>query len=284
MRESTAAYGLTFPDLVGGREFLRPARGDETPWRITREVTGPAALPTAGEPGDELTDRHAVHPLGDGGVARIDRATRTTRLTTPHPVADREVVHPHLASTAVVTALWRGLPALHAGAVALGENVFALLGDRGAGKSTAVWSLLQQGFSHVSDDVVVVAGDEVLPGPRCVDLRAPAARRLGVGEDLGVVGRRERWRAAVPGELPATLRLAGFVHLDWTGAQRSTIGNLPFPQRLQGVAAALAARVPQHDPAGLLRLAAVPAVRWARPRDLDRVHESAAELASALRG
>ncbi|MEZ0491238.1 hypothetical protein AB2L28_03200 [Kineococcus sp. TBRC 1896] len=283
MHEPVAAYGLTFPDLVGGREFLRPPRGGETPWRITREVTDrPAAL--AGVREDEITDRYAVHPLGDGGVARIDRATRTTHLTTASPVADREVVHPHLASTAVVTAVWRGLPALHAGAVSLGDDVFVLLGERAAGKSTAVWSLLQQGFAHVSDDVVLVAGDAVLPGPRCVDLRAPVARCLGVGEDLGVVGRRERWRANVVGEPSATLRLAGFVHLDWTTAQRSEFDDLAFAQRLHGVEAALAARVPQHDPAALLRLAALPALRWSRPRDLHRVHDSAAELASALRG
>ncbi|MEZ0165660.1 hypothetical protein AB2L27_12935 [Kineococcus sp. LSe6-4] len=283
MHEPTAAYGLTFPDLVGGREFLRPPRGDETAWRITREVTDRPAAP-AGVGEDEITDRYAVHPLGDGGVARIDRATRTTHLTTAHPVTDREVVHPHLASTAVVTALWRGLPALHAGAVSLGHDVFVVLGERGAGKSTAVWSLLQQGFAHVSDDVVLVAGDAVLPGPRCVDLRAPVARRLGVGEDLGVVGRRERWRAGVRGEPSPDLRLAGFVHLDWTGGRCSSIEDVPFPHRLRAVGAALAARVPQHDPAQLLRLAAVPALRWARPRDLDRVHESAGELASALRG
>lgn len=273
------AYGLSFPDLAGARGLLRNGIGDEPTWRVRREVGTDAAR----SPLERITDAEALLPLGDGGTAHVDRTTSTTTLRTPASLTDREVVHPYLSSTAVVTALWRGFPALHAGAVLIDGGVFAVLGERGAGKSTAVWSLLQAGALHVSDDIVVVRDAGVLPGPRCVDLRRPAAHRLGVGEDLGVVGRRERWRVAVAGDLPADLPLRGFVHLAWSPDGRTSVEPVALAERLPAVAAAFAARVPRHPPRSIMQLAAVPAVRWSRPQDLDHVHDAAAALVSAVR-
>jgi hypothetical protein len=52
-----------------------------------------------------------------------------------------------------------------------------------------------------------------MAGPRCLDLRPDAARSLGVGRNIGVVGARERWRVELPDCRPQ-VPLAGFVVLE----------------------------------------------------------------------
>ena len=273
------AYGLALPDLRGAAHLLRRPRGDETPWRVERLLDpDPAPATTAVD-----ADR-AVLPLA-GGRVEIDRATATTTFRTPAAPADAEVVHPHLASTAVTVAHWQGRIALHAGAVVAGGRVWAVLGERGAGKSTAMYSLVRAGYPLVTDDVLVLDGRRVLPGPRCIDLRRPTAEHYGVGEDLGVVGRRQRWRVELPagdggGELEHDLELAGLVHLAWGG--EVAVDDVPLDRRWPALLESLALKLPPADQRGLLRLLALPTLRFRRPQrfaDLDRAaHALGAEL------
>lgn len=263
------AYGLALPDLRGAAHLLRTARGGETPWRVERVVVpdepGAPAVATAVD-GDR-----AVLGLA-GGRVEIDRMGATTTFRTPVAPTDAEVVHPHLASTAVTVAHWRGRVALHAGAVVVDGRVWAVLGERGAGKSTAMYSLVRAGYPLVTDDVLVLDGPRVLPGPRCVDLRRPSAEHYGVGEDLGVVGRRQRWRVELPGpDLDPDLELAGLVHLDW-GAEVA-VDEVPLARRWPALLESLALKLPPADQRALLRLLTLPTLRFRRPQrfaDLDR--------------
>ncbi|GAB7190150.1 hypothetical protein NUM3379_08560 [Kineococcus sp. NUM-3379] len=273
-----AAYGLLLPDLPGAAHLLRGSRGGEVEWRVERRV---ADVPTPAGP--LLTAERAELPLPRGGRVEISRAGRRTVITSPVPVPDTEVVHPHLASTAVTVAHWQGRLALHAAAVVAGGSVWAVLGDRGAGKSTTVLALARAGCPVVTDDVLVLDGTRALPGPRCIDLRAPAAAHYGTGEELGRVGSRERWRVGpAGGEPPADLHLAGFVELAFGGRARveAVPGHARVPLLLRG----LALKVPPADPGALLRLAALPVVRFTRPRDLGSLDASVRLLLAELTG
>lgn len=269
------AYGLSLPDLAGSRRLLRTPAGDETPWTIAR-IEEP--VPT--EPATSVGPDRAVLAMAHGSVT-IDRAAATTTFRAAQPPADDEVVHPFLASTAATVAWWQGRVALHAGAVLVDGRVWAVLGDRGAGKSTAMYSLVRAGFPLVTDDVLVLDGLRVLPGPRCVDLREPTATHYGVGVDLGIVGRRQRFRVEVADDLPTgDLELAGVVHLGW--ADELAVQEVPLAQRYPVLIEALALKLPPADQRTLLRLLTLPTVRLDRPRRFADVDRAAHLLGAAL--
>ena len=281
------AYGLALPDLAGAAHLLLPARGGETEWRVHRRAPGPG---DDVQPGAAHVDaERAWLGVPGGGRVLIERARRSTTFATARALSDAEVVHPHLASTAATVAHWQGRLALHAAAVVAGGRAWALLGDRGAGKSTALYSLVRAGLEPVTDDVLVLDGARALPGPRCVDLRLPSAEHFGAGDDLGVVGTRRRWRVALdepaagPGGDPgaaAGVELGGFVHLAW--GEGTAVRDVPLERRLPALLDALALRLPPPDRVGLLRLLALPAVRLTRPRRLEEVEDVAAHLAGHL--
>ncbi|WP_432561332.1 phosphoenolpyruvate carboxykinase (ATP) [Kineococcus sp. SYSU DK003] len=270
------AYGLALPDLTGARRLLRTAGGHETTWRIER-IVAPAddEVPTA-------ADRaRAVLPMTRGRVD-IDRARATTTFRAVSPPADDEVVHPYLAATAATVAWWRGQVALHAGAVLVDGRVWAVLGERGAGKSTAMYSLVRAGLPLVTDDVLVLDGSRVLPGPRCIDLRRPTAEHYGVGQDIGVVGRRQRFRVEVDDQLDAgaELELAGLVHLAW--GEQTGVDDVPLPARWPALVEALALKLPPADQNAVLALLTLPTYRFRRPRRFEEVDRAAHVLAATL--
>ena len=289
------AYGLALPDLAGAAHLLLPARGGETEWRVHRRPPGPGDDVETGAA--HVDAERAWLGVPGGGRVLIERARRSTTFATARALSDAEVVHPHLASTAATVAHWQGRLALHAAAVVAGGRAWALLGDRGAGKSTALYSLVRAGLEPVTDDVLVLDGARALPGPRCVDLRLPSAEHFGAGDDLGVVGTRRRWRVALDGPagepadepagdptrdpgLAAGVELGGFVHLAW--GEGTAVRDVPLERRLPALLDALALRLPPPDRVGLLRLLALPAVRLTRPRRLEEVEDVAAHLAGHL--
>ena len=129
-------------------------------------------------------------------------------------MSDQALVHPYLAPAAAVIARWLGREPFHAGAFALDGGAWGVLGEREAGKSSLLAWLSLQGRSVVCDDMLVVAGDTVFAGPRSVDLRRETAVRLGAGEELGMIGARERWRVGLP-PIEPEVPLAGWVFLEW---------------------------------------------------------------------
>jgi hypothetical protein len=121
---------------------------------------------------------------------------------------------------------------LHAGACAKQDDGYLLLGPAGSGKTTAMISLIQSGWSYLSDDAVV-AGESaagalfVRPLRRSFSLRhdllqkhpelAPYAREAVPGTDKRRLDPREVW----PGKFAAVAQ-PGFLIACTVGQQDST--------------------------------------------------------------
>lgn len=265
------AYGLRLAGVAG--DHLQAAEPGWPLVHVTRERGR-----SEGD-GDEVGERRALVRLRSGGEIVLEREPLRACFRTPTPLPDADLVHPFLAPAAAVLNRWLGRESLHAGAVVVGGKAWGLLGDREAGKSSLLAALALAGVPVLSDDVVVTDGAVAYAGPRTLDLRADAAAQLGVGEPLGVVGARERWRLRLPDVDPAP-SLAGWVVLSW--GPRVAVEPFPTEERLALLAAQRAVRVPPRDPGQLLRLVALPAVRLVRPRSWSGLRDSALRLTAAL--
>ena len=120
-----------------------------------------------------------------------------------------------------------------------------------------------------------------LAGPRSIDLREGAAQRFGVGEPLGVIGARERYRVVVA-PVPAAVPLRGFIRLAWGGAP--TVTPVPPAWRPAALAAQRAVRLIPRDPDLLVHLSALPMVELRRPREWGRAGDAADRLLHTLAG
>lgn len=149
-----------------------------------------------------------------------------------------DLVHPYLAPIAALVHRWRGVPAIHAGALVRSGKALALVAERGMGKTTTSARLLQDpSWSLISDDLVVVDGGRVLPGPLSLDLRPASAEVLG---DLhgAVVRGGERVRHTVSDTVSETDPvLVGCVHLVF--GVTTTLRTLPVDERLRRLGAQL---------------------------------------------
>ena len=266
------AYGLRFEGLPADALVAAPA--DWAPWTLSWERAGSDSRAVQRFDADEV-----LVDIEPGGQAHVDRraASTTLRLATP-PVAEA-LVHPHLASTAVVTAAWFGRQSFHAGAFVHGGGVWAVVGDRQHGKSSALAWLAAAGFAVFADDVLVVDGERAFAGPRCLDLRAGAATHFGMGRDIGRVGSRRRWRVNLPA-VPPELPFLGWVILRWS----DTVDVQPIPvvDRLAVLLANRGLRLPEHDARPWLGLVARPMVCLSRPRDWARADTAMTTLVERL--
>ena len=113
--------------------------------------------------------------------------------------------------------------------LAVGGTAWGVIGDRLGGKSSLLAALAAGGTDVVCDDVLVLAGREAFSGPRTIDLREDAAAALGVGEEIGVAGARERWRLQLP-PLGRPLSIGGWVFTDWADDVR--MERLPASETL----------------------------------------------------
>ena len=252
-------YGVAVDGLPGAEHLMRPA---DSAWPTLRVVTalGPPTVDA-----DVVGDEEAAFALEQGGLdVRLDRATTTAAFTAEREHPDGAYLHPFLARTAAVLARWHHREAFHAGCLVVGGAAWAVLGAREAGKSTVLAQAHLRGLPVLTDDVLVVDDGVVLPGPGSLDLREPTARRLALGEPLGVVGSRERWRVALPDDVAPT-PLRGWVLPVW--GESTALFPLPPQPRQALVASALFPRLPPEDPLRLLALGALPVVVWQRPRD-----------------
>jgi hypothetical protein len=217
---------------------------------------------------------------GDGS-AELRRAALTARLRLPEDTLDAAIVHPYLAPVALVTSWWLGRNGFHGGGIVADGGVWAVLGEKTAGKSTLLASLALAGIGVMTDDVLVVDGGAVLAGPRSVDLRADAAQRLGAGEPLGEVGARERWRLAL-GPVPASLPLRGWLTLGWGDA--TAIEPVRGHARLAALLPHQGVRIGAADPGRLVELAGLPQWHVVRPRAWDAMDELRERLLDAIAG
>jgi hypothetical protein len=194
---------------------------------------------------------------------------------------DADLVHPCLWPAAAVFARWRGLETLHGGAFVDDRGgAWAVVGARGAGKSSLLAALAIAGHEVVADDLLVLDGADCFAGPRCVDLRPDAAAALGLGALPSVRSTRRRRLVLAPCNGSFTLR--GCFYLDW--GERLTMEPLTPAEHLgvlttQRRIAGLGANIEQ-----LIALSGLPAFRMRRPRATGSVGATRAALLEAIRG
>jgi hypothetical protein len=261
------AYGLRLEGIGGARSLLSPAdpgwpafhihsRVDTRPWRDFEVVT----------------DSEAQLMLKTGGEIRMVRDPGNVIFSTERPLSEEALVHPYLAPVAAVAGYWFDRESFHAGSFVVDGAAWALLGEREAGKSTLLASLALRGVTVLSDDMLILDDDVPFTAPRSIDLRAAAARRLGVGQPLGVVGARERWRLRLgPDTGPTTLR--GWIFLAWGDGVE--ISEVKPHERIARLGAQRGVRLPPRDPARLIDLAGLPAWELRRPRAWDSLDRAA---------
>ena len=201
------AYGLTFAG-VPGRLLLPVPPSANWPHVSVATTFETAPMPRGGVGPDK-----AFLPLVDGSWVALDRRNQLATVM-GGPSGFDELLHPFLATAAVVFSWWHGRSAFHGGAFARpGGPAWALLGQRGAGKSSTLAALAAAGAEIVADDLLVVEDGDVFAGPRLLDLRPDAAGELGaLGASAVRAGARHRLEL---GPVTSQLPLAGWIFLTW---------------------------------------------------------------------
>lgn len=269
------AYGVAMAGVDGARRLLGPADSCGPVLVAERKTGSDFSLET-----EVIADGYARCRLSCGGWVEVssdrgDPPTVTALLHQREVWDDEAIVHPFLASSVAVLSRWLGRATFHAGAFVAEGGALAILGEKGRGKSSTLGWLAAQGIPVLADDLVVVTDGQVLAGPRCIDLRPDAAAVLGVGEDIGMVGARQRWRMVLP-DGPASAPLAGWVFPEWA----DEVGIVPIParERVPRLFEHLALRLPPLDPVEYLDLARLPAWELRRPHGWQHLGTAVARL------
>ncbi|MDA0180344.1 hypothetical protein OJ997_08555 [Solirubrobacter phytolaccae] len=273
-RSSLGAYGFRLTNIPEALDLLVEAPERWPELELVR------VAPEGEEPAEEqVTADHARLRLSGGGWAEVDRVAARAELQVPTGTTDGALVHPFLASVALVMSRWRGHEGFHGGGIVAGGGVWGVLGDKTAGKSTLLAWLGSHGVGVMSDDVLIIDGMTVLAGPRSVDLREEAAAWLGAGEPMGRVGARDRWRVPLPA-VPAELPLRGWITLAW--GDEIAVEPLRGAERFQALLPHRGVRLVPPDPAGLVRFSALPHLRFTRPQDWEQLPAASEQLLAAL--
>jgi hypothetical protein len=149
---------------------LVPSGAAEEPWYVSPRLT----------PGEEPTV--VVHRLGggafrlryaDGCEYHVDAEGTRVACVWPAPFTVEDAATYLLGPVLGLVLRLRGVPSLHASAVAIGGVAVALVGPAGAGKSTTAAALVARGHALVADDVLALRarGDGVLAQPAYPYLR-----------------------------------------------------------------------------------------------------------------
>jgi hypothetical protein len=262
-RKPLGAYGFRIEGIEAERSLLTEVEPDWPRLRLRSELG-----PVSEDPYDRVDELRAVLKLRGGGRILLDRAAGTVVFASPRPPRPDELIHPYLAPAAAVAAYWLGRESLHAGAFVAGGNVWALLGDREAGKSsTLAWLASSRRTLILCDDMLILDDDGgAYAGPRSIDLRPDVAERLGISENLGVVGTRERWRLRLE-PVASSLPFRGWFALDW--GDRFELRPLGAAERLSRLSPSRGVRLPPPSPETLFELVRLPGWELRRPRGLE---------------
>lgn len=169
---ASGAAGHICAELAALRDLDRLWSGECAPARVARAtVDGSQWTAELGRHGDLLM----AHRLG-----RFHFDPRAARLLCAPADENDPGWRRLLLDTALVTvSLVTGHEALHAGCVVGATGAVAVAGPRGAGKTSLVLALVEEGARFLADDVVALAidGDCVLanPGPPLVNVPLSAA-------------------------------------------------------------------------------------------------------------
>ena len=273
MTSVLGAYGLRIEGARGAASLLVAVPAE---WP---EITLRTRIGTAAPGGEYVSETEARLRLRNGGEITIDRSEGEVVFTVPEPVSDQALVHPYLAPAAAVIARWLGREPFHAGAFCLPGGAWGVLGEREAGKSSLLAWLALQGRDVLCDDMLVIAGDTAFAGPRSVDLRRETALHLGAGEELGMVGARERWRVGLP-PIDPEVPLAGWIFLEW--GDEVSVSPVEPGERLARLLHHRGVRLPPASHEALLGLSALPAWELRRPQDWASLADAGEALLDAL--
>lgn len=266
------AYGLRLEGLSRVADLLVPASAD---WPVVSVRLRRGATTGVRE---EIGENQATIVFRDV-IGTVRRVPPTIVFTFAEQPAIEGVLHPYLSPAASLLAHWAGRECLHAGAFAHDDGAWGVVAERDGGKSTTLARLALEGVPIVADDLLVIEGGSVFAGPRAIDLRADPARRLGVGEALGVLGTRARWRLRIS-PVAASLPLRGWVFLEWGPSLSAT--PVAAGPRLERLARQRMIRLRPIEPLALLRLAALPAVVVRRPRSWESLEGTTRLLLDSL--
>ena len=272
-RAPCGAYGFRLEGLESARSLLVSAPAGWPLLAVSVAPDGP------GPPCDRVGPERAELKLLTGGWVGIDRDPGRAVYHLPTRVDDGALVHPYLAPVALIAARWLGRESFHAGAFMAGSGVWALLGDKEAGKSTTLAWLAAHGHPVVCDDALVLDELTALAGPRSIDLRAESAERLGIGEPLGTVGVRERWRVALD-PVAAELPFRGWVSLEW--GDELAVEPLRGAARLPALIPHRGVRIEPPRPEALIEYAALPHLVLRRPPGWESLSEGVERLLEAI--
>ena len=167
----------------------------DDPW--TAVDTQPGAWRAPAEAGSRLRLQFEG-VAGAWGDLQIDDRGETVRMTLDES-SDLDDACELLTATVFSCVLaQRGLTCLHASVVAVEDRAIALVGAKGAGKSTLALALARHGGRLVSDDVAAVSLDEgicwVAVGRAALRMRPDSAATLGAG----FTALRPVWATAPP--------------------------------------------------------------------------------------
>ena len=259
--KGAAAFGFRW---VGEIPETWLSTGENRHWPVISVRLGAVIAQT-----DELDGTSGtVHLLGGVRVAADRRAAEVTIDLGDADAAS--IPHPGLSAAASFFAWWEGAEALHAGAVILDGSAYLLAGEKGAGKSTLLARLAQRGTVVLSDDLAVIRDGHVALGPRCLDLREPTVRALGLGRETTPVREAGRSRLTL-GPGPAQAPLAGIVALS-TG-EVPGLAPLAPAERLLTISRHRAVSLAGPDLESRLRLVETPAWRLTVPQRWDALDE-----------
>ena len=140
MNVQRAAYGYLIAGIDGGDTLA--VRGAQA-WPVLRVSTGIESRDGARRV-DLGPDRASIDTLT--GRLLLEREPVRMTVLADRRLPDADLVHPCLWPAAAVFARWRGLETLHGGAFVDGRGgAWAVLGDRGAGKSSLLAALAVAG-------------------------------------------------------------------------------------------------------------------------------------------
>lgn len=278
-------YGMHVDGLDSSSAMMVQVRADAPRLRV---VQSPFGWSEHGNPS-------GVYDLVDGGRLAIFAEADLCVFTLPYVVSDDEILHPWLVSAICDSASRLGRLAIHGGVLGFGTHAVAVVGARGAGKSTLMaaaaaarlrsepmlfGTTARQVPEVLADDLVVVEGDTVFPGPRCVDLR-PSSVEFFSQLVIRPSRNDSRFRVVLPPCVPEA-RLVGFVVLEW--AAEVSMVEVPAAHRIPALLDHLSAGNSRREHEAVLRLAEKPVWVLRRPRDPALLDGALGLIADAVAG
>lgn len=252
------AYGLRVLGIPGASPWMELQPEAAPCLHVGVDIADPDDGPSAYD-----TDAADLRLLG-GARLVAHRGSGEVHYRFPSVPPDADLLHPYLAAAAALVWRWEGREAIHAGAVAVGGGAVLLLGGREAGKSTTLGWLSSAGIPVLTDDLAVLDGNQVLAGPRSVDLRRANTATVGTHQVRG--GGRHRVRLP---PAPRSLPLRGISVLEW--GESLVVSPVPIEQRAGLLAPQRHFPDLATDPRAFLELLSVPPFRITRPRGLASV-------------